>query len=77
MTDASWSADVLLIFGITGDLAHRTTIPTLYELAQRGRLDCPIVGVATRPMSTAQLIGLARKAVEESGSQLVESIFAR
>lgn len=76
MTDASWSADVLLIFGITGDLAHRMTIPTLYELAQRGRLDCPIVGVATRPM-TAQLIGLARKAVEESGSQLVESIFAR
>ena len=71
MTDGSWSADVLVIFGITGDLAHRMTIPVLYELEAQGRLDCPIVGVAARPMSTSALIGLARKAVEESGSQLV------
>jgi hypothetical protein len=77
VTDGSWSADVLVIFGIIGDLAHRMTIPGLYELEANGRLDCPIVGVATRPMSRFQLIGLARKAVEESGSQLVESVFAR
>jgi glucose-6-phosphate 1-dehydrogenase len=77
VTDGSWSADVLVIFGITGDLAHRMTIPVLYELEAQGRLDCPIVGVAARPMSTSALIGLARKAVESSGSQLVESVFAR
>ena len=39
-------ADVLVIFGITGDLAKVMTFQSLYRLERRGLLDCPIVGVA-------------------------------
>ena len=39
-------ADVLVVFGITGDLAKVMTFRSLYRLEQRGLLDCPIVGVA-------------------------------
>jgi len=40
------SADVFVIFGITGDLAKVMTFRSLYRLERRGLLDCPIVGVA-------------------------------
>jgi glucose-6-phosphate 1-dehydrogenase len=39
-------ADVLVIFGITGDLAKKMTFRALYRLERRGDLACPIVGVA-------------------------------
>ena len=39
-------ADVLVIFGITGDLAKVMTFHSLYRLEERKLLDCPIVGVA-------------------------------
>ena len=42
----SQTADVLVIFGITGDLAKVMTFRSLYRLERRGLLDCPIVGVA-------------------------------
>ena len=37
-------ADVLVIFGITGDLAKVMTFRSLYRLERRGLLDCPITG---------------------------------
>ena len=37
-------ADVLVVFGITGDLAKVMTFHSLYRLEQRGLLNCPIVG---------------------------------
>jgi glucose-6-phosphate 1-dehydrogenase len=39
-------ADVLVIFGISGDLAKKMTFRALYRLEAGGKLDCPIVGVA-------------------------------
>ena len=44
-TDGS-SADALVVFGITGDLARVMTFRSLYRLEQRKLLQCPIVGVA-------------------------------
>ena len=41
------TADVLVIFGITGDLAKVMTFRSLYRLERRGLLHCPIVGVAS------------------------------
>ena len=38
--------DVLVVFGITGDLARVMTFHSLYRLERRGLLACPIVGVA-------------------------------
>src|SRR3954464_1390184 len=38
--------DVLVVFGITGDLAKVMTFLSLYRLERRGLLDCPVGGVA-------------------------------
>jgi glucose-6-phosphate 1-dehydrogenase len=38
------AADVLVVFGITGDLAKVMTLRSLYRLERRGLLDCPVVG---------------------------------
>lgn len=39
-------ADVLVVFGITGNLAKVMTFRALYRLERRRLLDCAIVGVA-------------------------------
>jgi glucose-6-phosphate 1-dehydrogenase len=44
----SEQADVLVIFGITGDLARKMTFRALYMLERRNRLKCPVVGVGRR-----------------------------
>ena len=38
-------ADVLVVFGISSDLAKVMTFRSLYRLERRGLLTCPIVGV--------------------------------
>ncbi len=43
---AAQSADALVIFGATGDLAKLETFPALVGLVERGVLDFPVVGVA-------------------------------
>ena len=48
-------ADVLVVFGITGDLARVMTFRSLYRLERRGVLDCPIVGVAVNDWTVDQL----------------------
>jgi glucose-6-phosphate 1-dehydrogenase len=49
----------LVIFGVTGDLAHRLVIPSLYNLAEVKLLpeQLCIVGVARRGMSTTRCAG--------------------
>ena len=53
-------ADVLVVFGITGDLARVMTFHSLYRLEARGLLDCPIVGVAVDDWTDDQLKERAR-----------------
>ncbi len=48
-------SDALVLFGVTGDLAHKKIFPALYAMAKRGALDVPVVGVATSKWSLAQL----------------------
>src|SRR6187200_1605895 len=70
-------ADVLVVFGITGDLARVMTFRSLYRLEQRGLLDCPIVGVAVDDWSKEQLVERARESISATGEQLDETVFAR
>ncbi len=74
---ATTPADVLVIFGITGDLARKMTFRSLYRLERRKLLDCPIVGVALDDWSVATLRDHAREAIEASGESLDEDVFAR
>jgi glucose-6-phosphate 1-dehydrogenase len=69
--------DVLVVFGITGDLAKVMTFHSLYRLEQRGLLDCPIVGVAVDDWSVEQLKERARQSIEGTGEKLDEKIFDR
>jgi glucose-6-phosphate 1-dehydrogenase len=38
----------LVLFGATGDLAHKKTFGSLYAMVRRGRLKEPVIGVASR-----------------------------
>jgi glucose-6-phosphate 1-dehydrogenase len=39
-------SDALVLFGVSGDLAHKKILPALYAMVQRGALEVPVVGVA-------------------------------
>jgi glucose-6-phosphate 1-dehydrogenase len=71
------AADVLTIFGITGDLAKKMTFRALYRLEARGKLDCPIVGVAIDEWTTEQLREHARDAIGATVSDPDEDVFER
>jgi len=70
-------ADVLVIFGITGDLARVMTYRSLYRLEARGLLECPIVGVAFDDWSLEQLVGRARESIVATGETIEEEVFER
>ncbi|MFL6190540.1 MAG: glucose-6-phosphate dehydrogenase, partial [Actinomycetes bacterium] len=70
-------ADVLVVFGISGDLAKVMTFRSLYRLERRGLLTCPVVGVAVDDWTTEDLRQHARKAIEATGEPLDEQVFDR
>ncbi len=76
-SQAQQPADVLVIFGITGDLARVMTFRSLYRLERRGLLACPIVGVASRDWTVEQLVERARDSIAGTGEPLDEAVFAR
>ena len=69
--------DVLVVFGITGDLARVMTFRSLYRLEARGLLDCPIVGVAVDDWSEADLRDRARTSIEGTGEKIDPAVFDR
>ena len=71
------AADVLTIFGITGDLAKKMTFRALYRLESRGKLDCPIVGVAIDEWSVEKLREHAREAIAATVEDPDEDVFSR
>lgn len=71
------AADVLVIFGITGDLARKMTFRALYRLERRGLLRVPIVGVAVSAWTVDDLRGYARTSIEETGEPLDPDVFNR
>jgi glucose-6-phosphate 1-dehydrogenase len=75
--DDQQPADVLVIFGISGDLAKVMTFRSLYRLERRGLLTCPVVGVAVDDWTTEELRQHARKAIEDTGEPVDEEVFNR
>ena len=73
----SGQADVLVIFGITGDLARVMTYRSLYRLEERGLLQCDVVGVAFDDWTLEQLVERARESIVATGEPLDEDVFAR
>jgi glucose-6-phosphate 1-dehydrogenase len=58
------AADVLAIFGISGDLAKKMTFRALYRMQCAGMLKCPVIGVALDGWDDDALRKHAREAVE-------------
>jgi len=48
-------SDALVLFGVTGDLAHKMIFPALYAMVKRGTLKVPVIGVAFPEWSLARL----------------------
>ncbi|HYZ91120.1 MAG TPA: glucose-6-phosphate dehydrogenase [Actinomycetota bacterium] len=61
MTERS---DALIVFGATGDLAKRQIFPALHEIARRGKLGMPVVGVARSEWDDETLRNYARESIE-------------
>ncbi len=70
-------ADALVIFGITGDLAKKMTLRSLYRLEKRGLLTCPVIGVAADDWTVDHLRDHARESILGTGEQLDEQVFSR
>jgi glucose-6-phosphate 1-dehydrogenase len=70
-------ADALVVFGITGDLAKKMTLRSLYRLERRGLLDLPVIGVAVEDWDATRLREHAREAIEATGQPLDEKVFKR
>jgi glucose-6-phosphate 1-dehydrogenase len=76
-THVDTAADVLAIFGISGDLAKKMTFRALYRLEHTKKLDCPIVGVAIDEWDDAQLRAHAREAITNTVSDPDEEVLKR
>ncbi len=70
-------SDVLVVFGITGDLAKLMTLKSLYLLEERGVLTVPVVGVAGDDWTVDQLRDHAHKSITAAGVTIDETVFAR
>ncbi len=62
----SQMADALVVFGITGDLARRMTLPALYRLTEQGHLSCTVLAVGRRELSREEFEELIRDAVTDA-----------
>ena len=60
-------SDALVLFGVTGDLAHKMIFPALYAMAKRGALEVPVVGVASSQWSLKQLHERATDGIHQAG----------
>jgi len=60
-------SDALVVFGATGDLAHKEIFPALQGLVQRQRLDIPVIGVARSGWDLERLRARAHDSLEQQG----------
>ncbi len=57
---------IVVLFGATGDLAHKKLLPGLFHLASAGFISkCRIIGVSLDAIDTEKFRALARTAVFE------------
>ncbi len=60
-------SDALVLFGVTGDLAHKMIFPALYAMVKRGTLTVPVIGVALPQWSLAELKARVTDSIQQSG----------
>ncbi len=61
------TADALVFFGATGDLAYKKIFPSLQAMVKRGHLKVPVIGVAKAGWGIEQFRERARDSLEKHG----------
>src|ERR1700685_790161 len=64
---AASHSDALVVFGVTGDLAHKMIFPALYAMVKRGELKVPVIGVALPKWSLERLQKRVTDSIRRSG----------
>ncbi|THF57002.1 glucose-6-phosphate dehydrogenase [Ollibium composti] len=70
-------SDVLVLFGATGDLAHKKIFPALYTMVQRGHLTEPVVGIAYDDWTVEQLVERAHDGIKAAVGKVDEKVFKK
>ncbi|KAA0235761.1 MAG: Glucose-6-phosphate 1-dehydrogenase 1 [Acidimicrobiales bacterium] len=70
-------SDSFVQFGATGDLARKMTFVSLYRLAEKGRLDVPVIGVASNDWDVDTFRNRARADIVAAGQQIDEGVWQR
>jgi glucose-6-phosphate 1-dehydrogenase len=60
-------SDALVLFGVTGDLAHKMIFPALYAMVKHDTLKIPVIGVALPKWSLERLHKRVTDSIERSG----------
>ncbi|MGA8741410.1 MAG: glucose-6-phosphate dehydrogenase [Terracidiphilus sp.] len=60
-------SDALVVYGVTGDLAHKMIFPALYAMAKRGTLSVPVIGVAFPKWTLERLQKRVTHSIKQSG----------
>jgi glucose-6-phosphate 1-dehydrogenase len=60
-------SDALVVYGATGDLAHKMIFPGLYAMVKRGALNVPVIGVAFPKWSLERLHKRVTQSIRQSG----------
>jgi glucose-6-phosphate 1-dehydrogenase len=70
-------SDALVLFGATGDLAHKKIFPALYAMVGRGALTEPVIGVALEDWDASKLVERARDGIEKAVGKVNEATFRK
>src|SRR6266496_4671843 len=70
-------ADVLVLFGAMGDLAHKKIFPALYHMVQHGHLDVPVIGVARAGRTNEHLKERVRDSIQQKGGEIDQEALAK
>jgi glucose-6-phosphate 1-dehydrogenase len=70
------ASDALVVFGISGDLAFRKIIPSIYELVRRGWLAGPVVGMGREPWDLVRLSDRVSESVRAHADSVDEPALA-
>ena len=70
-------SDALVLFGATGDLAHKKIFPAVYQMEAAGRLDAPVIGVASSEGDDDMLRDKVKASLPETVPDLDEDVLDR
>src|SRR5450432_2366467 len=68
-------SDAFVLFGATGDLAHKKIFPALHSMIKRGHSTGTILGVSRGGSSLENLRERARSSIQEYGGGVDEAAF--